>query len=71
MLFNSFMTEAIIIEKPVHWNQWTGLYMITTSVMIELIVQNKPLLQKTLIWPILGIRKIGLQGVRPIKKIAQ
>ena len=31
--FNSFMTEAVIIWKPVHW---TGFYMITTSVMKEL-----------------------------------
>ena len=35
---NSFMTEAVIIWKPVHRfaNQWTGFYMITASVMKEL-----------------------------------
>ena len=37
--FNSFMTEAVIIKKPVHWfapqNQWTGFYMTTASVMKE------------------------------------
>ena len=31
--FNSFMTEAVIVSKPV---QWTGFYMITPSVMKEL-----------------------------------
>ena len=32
-MFNSFMTEAVIIKKS---NQWTGFYMITASVMKEL-----------------------------------
>ena len=32
-LFNSFMTEVPIIQKPVHW---TGFNMIGTSVMKEL-----------------------------------
>ena len=33
---NSFMMEAVIIQKPVQVcraNQWTSFYMITTSVM--------------------------------------
>ena len=39
---NSFMTGAVIIQKPVRKslngsaNQWTGFYMITASVMKEL-----------------------------------
>ena len=36
----SFMTEIPIMQKPVHCfaeqNQWTGFYMIRTSVMKEL-----------------------------------
>ena len=32
-IFNSFMTEAAIIQKPY---QWTGFYMIMASVMKEL-----------------------------------
>ena len=34
--FNSFMTEVVIIQKPVSANQWTGFYMVTASVMKEL-----------------------------------
>ena len=50
--FNSFMTEAVIIYKPVHWFQWTGFYMITASVMKELSVVLVCLLFLTLneIW---------------------
>ena len=33
---NFFMTEAVIIYKPVSTNQWSGFYMITASVMKEL-----------------------------------
>ena len=32
-IFNSFMTEAVIICSA---NQWTGFYMITASAMKEL-----------------------------------
>ena len=42
-VFNSFMTEVLIILKPVHWfaatcyvNQWTGFYMTRTSVTKKL-----------------------------------
>ena len=39
-IFNSFMTEAVIIKKPNHWFSLqingTGFYMITASVMKEL-----------------------------------
>ena len=50
VLFNSFMLEAVIIQKPNQpgANQWTGFYMITASVM-------KRLKQKILIF-ILTIR---------------
>ena len=36
--FLTFMTEAVITKKPVHWfaEQWTGFYMITGSIMKEL-----------------------------------
>ena len=34
--FNSFMTETVICSA----NQWTGLYMITASVMKELKVRH-------------------------------
>ena len=38
--FTSFMTEIPIMQKPIHCfaeqNQWTGFYMIRTSVMKEL-----------------------------------
>ena len=38
---NSFMTEAIITLKPVHW---TGFYMRTASVMKELkVIKSKNL----------------------------
>ena len=42
---NSFMTEAVIIYKPVPQiscsaNQWTGFYMITASVMKELMEKH-------------------------------
>ena len=35
ILINPFMTEADIIQKPVHLfaEQWTGFYMISASVM--------------------------------------
>ena len=32
--FNSFMTEAVM--DWLDWNQWTGFYVITASVMKEL-----------------------------------
>ena len=36
-MFNSFMTEVPIIQKPVRRaNQWTGFYMIGITVMKEL-----------------------------------
>ena len=46
--FNSFMTEAVIIQKPLVCgaNQWTCFYIITASVMKELKLQefNLPIL---------------------------
>ena len=49
MPFNSFMTETVIIEtSPLIWgeNQWTSFYMITASVMKELIHETETLLTK-------------------------
>ena len=37
LALNTFMMEVAIIKKQTGWTQWTGFYMIGTSVMKQLV----------------------------------